>query len=254
MCDQDNISPLSQCATQLEISNVGDDDSSALTYQIVAWADEDGVDSGAVGPGDDSLVPCFNVNLLLGVADGLNVGNNSSDGPLAGSELGVGDSEFWGIEASVDGDNACQGATTTLIVAVTAVGDEDDDDPDATPVRPTRTPTSVTDNGDSSSPGGPGTTGFATPTPTLTTRTTSIPTAPNQPPSTGQTAPVNTIVGVQRLPSTGSGGLLGSSGFQPGAFEAAAMVLLLGVILAGFSFIRRTGRLPVRSSLTERPC
>jgi hypothetical protein len=83
-----------------------------------------------------------------------------------------------------------------------------------------------------------------TPTPTPT-RSAALPANPNvvAPPAVsptaaggGQQTPVNELPGVQRLPNTGSGGLAGGS-FQFSAMSSAALVLLLGVILAGSGII-----------------
>jgi hypothetical protein len=53
----------------------------------------------------------------------------------------------------------------------------------------------------------------------------------------GQPTPVNELPGVQRLPSTGSGGMFGGSSLHLSPFLTAAVVLLLGVVLAGGSVL-----------------
>jgi hypothetical protein len=243
MCDQDNITPASRCATSLQISNVGDDDSQPFFYSVRAWSDADGIDSGAAGPSGDVLQSCFNVNLTRSTADGLNVGNNSAVGPLAGSKLQAGDAETWGIEASVDDDNTCQGESTWLIVSVSAFSNEDElPGGDGGAPGAGVTETADTGNGidDTGYAGRPTSTPFATASATTTSgggalisrAATSTPSAPS-----GATTPVNELPGVQRLPSTGSGGLLGGSSFALSAFSTAALVLLLGVILAGGGII-----------------
>ncbi len=226
MCESDNVSPLSRCATELVISNVGESDSSPFLYTIAAWADNDGVDNGAIGSSGDDLTACFNINLILGAssADGVNVGDNSEDGPLPGSELRLDETQTWGLEASVDDDNACQGASTTIIVVVEALGDDEE--------------LSNTDPGPSGNFDNPGTTTAATSTnnPAPTNEVQGIQGQGNR------STPVNEIAGVRRLPVTGSGGFPGGSGPQPGALEAVLMVLCLATVFAGIGLLRGLGR------------
>jgi Ca2+-binding RTX toxin-like protein len=115
------LAPGDPCTDTLVVRNAGGAGDFSLTYTITVWADANNTDNGAPGPAGDTIMSCFNVHLVQPApADGLGVGNASTEGPLAGSFLILGATESWGLEVSVEDDNSCQGQTATIIVLVVA--------------------------------------------------------------------------------------------------------------------------------------
>lgn len=113
------IASLSQCATSLLVSNVGGSNSVHFEYSVEIWADADGVDSGDPGSAGDTLSSCFTVSLSQGIL-AAPAPTASRVGPIFGYLIHLNESHDWRARVAVKPDNACQGATTTVIIAVTA--------------------------------------------------------------------------------------------------------------------------------------
>ncbi len=116
---QTQIASLSQCTTTLEVVNAGGTDSAEFEYSIDVWADTNGVDNGDMGYHDDDFSACYNVTLVKGGTPNMTA-TKPHVGPLFGDSLQLGQSKEWSLALAVKGDNSCQGATTTVIVAVLA--------------------------------------------------------------------------------------------------------------------------------------
>lgn len=116
----DNLYPGLICIDAIEIRNAGEQ---TFVYELEAWIDVNAVDEGLPGSSDDSLAECINVGFEAGVADGL-VFDQSVWGPFIGGVLEPGAAAIWGLEISVDDDNACQGSQGFVFAYVTASADE----------------------------------------------------------------------------------------------------------------------------------
>jgi hypothetical protein len=221
------------CTDVLEIRNIGDLD---FTYTIETWSDTNDVDDGLGGIGDDEYVACINVHLQFPVADGFNAGNSPTHGPLDAGRLNARDGDTWGLEVTVDDDNACQGQAATIFARVVATGpvedeDDKDDGDDDDSRQPTPTPTSQRDDDDDPTP---------TPTPSPTATRTLAPAVVGQVqrPQTSQQAtpqPVSTepqATGQPRPPSAGDGGLIGRRK-EAGGPNAWLLGLALGLAISG---------------------
>ena len=125
------IASLSRCFSTLAISNAGGAESVPFQYTIEASADTDGLDSGAPGAAGDEYGDCFSVTLATGSA-----AEGRGSGPVVSRTrpdmLPLSASELWTVGVWVNENNACQGATTTVVAAVSASG---------TLLTPTPTPT-----------------------------------------------------------------------------------------------------------------
>jgi hypothetical protein len=130
-CVVDNLFPEVVCT---RLATVGNGGSISLTYTADVWADDNGVDDGALGVTDDTTVACFDVALdltggaapLYGAVDtadlssaagapGANAYPTTDDTDLAPGEL-----MQVRVSAVVDDDNACQAQTGYIIVTIQA--------------------------------------------------------------------------------------------------------------------------------------
>lgn len=221
-------------------------------YTIEAWSDTNPIDDGVGGHIGDTTVSCVNVHLEAPLADGVSVGNNSFHGPFGAGILRAGESETWGLEISIDDDNACQGQRAAIFARVVATSPDDESEP--TPEVPGGTPTD--DDG----------TGGGTPNPPQSPVTPvnnpgqpSPPTTPSNPtnqplPPAAPLDPTPTRGAILERPippSSGDGGLIGKAPKSTTNNEPELWLLALAGILAvsggvfcfaGFALDQRSAR------------
>ena len=216
-----NLYPGLICTDAIQIRNVGE---LPFEYEIEAWSDVNAIDDGLQGFAGDSLLECINVNVDTTASDGLDVGDQSSWGPTYAGFLQPGATQHWGLEVSVDDDNACQGQQGTIFAYVIATAGEPEgggspDGSDASTPSGAGAPPAPGEGG-GSGPGGSGS---------------------PQPPG----APLEDFV----PPATGDAGLIGA---RPGSERIDTWMVILGVTLMTAGIACACG-LQASSNAKERP-
>jgi hypothetical protein len=114
------MAPGDNCTDLISVHNNGDSSSFSFTYTIAVWLDSNGIDDGAAGPAGDIAPDCFHINFKHGPVNGTDVGTGVAFGPASGAQLGLGQTEDWGLEVAVNDDNACQGHSAVIMGLVFA--------------------------------------------------------------------------------------------------------------------------------------
>src|SRR5688572_24040966 len=93
---QGPISPYDSCLATFSIDNVSDYSPARFRYDLYAWVDANGQDSGGIGPGGDALDECF----VVGLAPGPMTANPTQPSAVwTGGELTRGHSDAWNLVA-----------------------------------------------------------------------------------------------------------------------------------------------------------
>jgi len=132
-CDPDSLYPTSVCT---RLATIGNDGTLSFTWAADVWADGNGTDDGAAGPTDDTLAPCFDVDLDVtgGAAPTYSTVDTAEVSSEAGApaanayptsvgddtDLAPGEEMQVRVTAVVDDDNACQTQTGAIMVRILA--------------------------------------------------------------------------------------------------------------------------------------